>query len=103
MDILDMKNYRIEKLPVRSRSKVELFLQKIGFPLAIIVFLLLFFVVDIEFLRHFEIAGRYGGFDQFGRFFHAHLVHKGKHFCCVGTNVKIRYVTKKFYGLFIYV
>jgi anion transporter len=54
MDILDMKNYRIEKLPVRSRSKVELFLQKIGFPLAIIVFLLLFFVVDIEFLRHFE-------------------------------------------------
>ncbi|RLD71166.1 MAG: hypothetical protein DRI87_07325, partial [Bacteroidetes bacterium] len=37
-DPLDMSNYRIEKLPKRSKSKVEAFLATIGGPLAIISF-----------------------------------------------------------------
>ncbi len=55
MDILDMKNYRIEKLPVRSKSSFELILHKIGFPLAIVAFLLIYFVLDIDYLHNFKV------------------------------------------------
>jgi len=50
-----MKNYRIEKLPVRSKSNFELLLHKIGFPLAIIVFLLIYFVLDVDYLHNFNV------------------------------------------------
>jgi len=50
-----MKNYRIEKLPVRSKSNFELLLHKIGFPLAIIVFLLIYFVLDVDYLHNFKV------------------------------------------------
>jgi len=43
-DPLDMSNYRIEKLPKRSKSKVESFLAAIGGPLAIISFILIYFI-----------------------------------------------------------
>jgi anion transporter len=49
-DILDMHNYRMEKLPVRQKSSFEKFLMKIGAPLAILVFILLQYVVNIPFL-----------------------------------------------------
>jgi len=42
-DPLDMANYRIEKLPKRSKSKVEAFLAALGGPLAIISFILIYF------------------------------------------------------------
>ncbi len=51
-DILDMNNYRIEKLPVRSKSKFETLLQNIGAPLAAILFILIYFVFDIPFLQN---------------------------------------------------
>jgi anion transporter len=49
-DILDMHNYRMEKLPVRKKSKFEQFLMKIGAPLAILIFILLQYVYHISFL-----------------------------------------------------
>lgn len=50
-DPLDMQNYKIEKLPKRSRSKVERFLSNIGGPLAIISFVLIYFVFNPSFLQ----------------------------------------------------
>ncbi len=49
-DPLDMKNYRIEKLPKRSKSKVEAFFSNIGGPLAIIAFVLIYFIFPPSFL-----------------------------------------------------
>ncbi len=51
-DVLDMRNYRMEKLPKREKSKFERFLMKIGAPLAIISFILILYVLDIPFLDH---------------------------------------------------
>lgn len=49
-DPLDMNNYKIEKLPKRSKSKVESFLALIGGPLAIIAFVLIYFILKPSFL-----------------------------------------------------
>ncbi|MGM9713527.1 MAG: SLC13 family permease [Prevotella sp.] len=49
-DPLDMSNYRIEKLPKMQKSGFERFLQRIGGPLAAIVFILFCWVIDIPFL-----------------------------------------------------
>ncbi len=51
-DILDMKQYRMEKLPKRERSKFEKFLVIIGAPLAIIVFIYIQYIGDFSFLHH---------------------------------------------------
>ncbi len=53
-DLLNMNNYRIEKLPIRNKSKVEKFLMLIGIPLAIIS-ILLFFFIDLSFLSNFNV------------------------------------------------
>ncbi|MFK5959426.1 MAG: SLC13 family permease [Lutibacter sp.] len=55
-DVLDMKNYRMEKLPKREKSKFEKFLMSIGAPLAIISFVLILFVVKIPFLEQIDTA-----------------------------------------------
>jgi anion transporter len=55
MDVLDMNNYRMEKIPLRAKSKVELFLAKIGAPLAIVSFILIMFFFDLSFLKEFNI------------------------------------------------
>ena len=44
-DPLDMQNYRVEKLPKRSKGKFEKWLAVAGVPLAIISFILLAFVI----------------------------------------------------------
>ena len=54
-DVLDMTNYRMEKLPVREKSKIEKFLMLIGAPLAIISFVLILFIFDIPFLKNLNI------------------------------------------------
>ncbi len=68
-DLLDMNNYRIEKLPVRNKSKVEKFLMLIGIPLALISFLAIMFF-DIPFLSHFNVDAlsvkAKANFDQIG-------------------------------------
>ncbi len=40
-DVLDMHNYRMEKLPAREKSRFEKVLMTLGAPLAIISFVLL--------------------------------------------------------------
>ena len=50
-DILDMSNYRVEKLPQRTKSGFEKYMALIGGPLAIIVFVLIYFFSDIPFLN----------------------------------------------------
>jgi len=54
-DVLDMKNYRMEKLPVREKSKFEKTLMVIGAPLAIISFVLILFV-NIPFLDNLDTS-----------------------------------------------
>lgn len=55
-DILDMKKYRIEKLPVRAKSKAEKRLQMSGGPLAIIAFIVIYFFLDISFLQNIDAS-----------------------------------------------
>ncbi len=50
-DPLDMNNYRIERLPKREKSKVETLLSNIGGPLAVISFVLIYFVFKPAFLQ----------------------------------------------------
>ena len=50
-DVLDMKNYRMEKLPKREKSKFERFLMFIGGPLAIISFVLILVCFKDSFFR----------------------------------------------------
>jgi anion transporter len=53
-DILDMHNYRIEKLPKRKKGNFERWLTYIGPPLAIISFILLGFVLKLSFLQQID-------------------------------------------------
>jgi solute carrier family 13 (sodium-dependent dicarboxylate transporter), member 2/3/5 len=50
-DPLDMHHYRIERLPKRDKSQFEHWLSILGAPLAIIVFVLFAFVIDVPFLQ----------------------------------------------------
>jgi len=54
-NVLDMSNYRMEKLPVRKLTKVEKVFAIIGGPLAIISYILIMFVFEIPFLKQFEV------------------------------------------------
>lgn len=53
-DPLDMTNYQVEKLPVREKSTVELWMARIGGPLAIFVFVILNWLIDIPFLSNID-------------------------------------------------
>ncbi len=55
-DVLDMKNYRMEKLPKRDKSKFEKVLMVIGMPLAIISFVLILFVLKIPYLDDIDTS-----------------------------------------------
>ena len=55
-DPLDMKNYRMDKLNPREKTGFERKMQQVGGPLAIVVFVLLLFVVDIPFLQNIDPA-----------------------------------------------
>ena len=55
-DPLDMSNYRIEKLPKRSKSKVEAFLATIGGPLAILSFILIYFIFKPGYLLDIDAS-----------------------------------------------
>ncbi|MEN8115451.1 MAG: SLC13 family permease [Bacteroidota bacterium] len=69
-DILDMNNYRIEKLPVRKKSRFEEIFMLVGAPLAILSFLLIMFYADIPFLSNFNpdslSIGAKANFDKIG-------------------------------------
>ncbi len=49
-----MNNYRIERLPKRAKSKVEAFLSKIGGPLAVLVFVFIYFFLKPGFLQSID-------------------------------------------------
>ncbi len=53
-DVLDMKQYRMEKLPKREKSKFEKFLVLIGAPLAILAFSYIQFFGDFGFLTNID-------------------------------------------------
>jgi len=50
-DPLDMANYKVEKLPKRTKSRVETYLAFIGGPLAIISFILIYFIFKPAYLQ----------------------------------------------------
>ncbi len=54
-DPLDMRNYRVERLPKREKSNFEKWLGIIGIPLSIISFLLIAFVIDLSFLQNLQL------------------------------------------------
>ena len=49
-----MANYRIEKLPKRSKSKVETMIAAVGGPLAVISFILIYFIFKPAYLLHID-------------------------------------------------
>ena len=53
-DPLDMSNYRVENLPKMQKTGFEWFLQKIGGPLSIVVFVLLYWCVDLPFIDRID-------------------------------------------------
>ncbi len=53
-DMLDMRNYRIEKLPKREKTGFEKWMATIGAPLAAIIFILFAFVIDLPFLQNID-------------------------------------------------
>jgi anion transporter len=53
-DPLDMRNYHLNKLPQRERSKFEKILLIAGAPLAIIVFVFLNYFADLSFLHNID-------------------------------------------------
>lgn len=69
-DALDMNNYRIEKLPVRVKSRFEEIMVVLGVPLAIVTFFLIMFYLDLSFLNNINISSLTGtakiNFDKVG-------------------------------------
>lgn len=53
-DLLDMHNYRIEKLPKRKKGNFEKWLTYIGPPLAILSFVIFGFVLKLSFLQQID-------------------------------------------------
>lgn len=53
-DPLDMSNYHLNQLPRKIASPFENYMAKIGGPLAILVFIILNYFVDFNFLRNFD-------------------------------------------------
>lgn len=54
IDLLDMHNYRIEKLPKRKKANFEKWLTYIGPPLAIIAFVLFAYILKLPFLQQID-------------------------------------------------
>ena len=46
-DPLDMNNYKVEKLPKMQKSGFEKWMARLGGPLAILVFVLIYWIADI--------------------------------------------------------
>ena len=53
-DPLDMNNYKVEKLPVRDKSNVEKWMEIIGGPLAIVVFIYINWFSNVDFLQNID-------------------------------------------------
>ncbi len=53
-DILDMNNYRVEKLRKNKKEGFEKWMEILGGPLAIIVFIAIYYFMDISFLNNID-------------------------------------------------
>ncbi|MGC3978147.1 MAG: DASS family sodium-coupled anion symporter [Paludibacteraceae bacterium] len=53
-DILDMNNYRVEKLPKMHKSGFEKWMSMIGVPLALVVFIYIYWFANIPFLDQLD-------------------------------------------------
>lgn len=53
-DLLDMRNYRIEKLPKIVKSGFERWMALVGGPISVVVFILLLLVVNVPFLEQID-------------------------------------------------
>ena len=58
-DPLDMRQYRIETLPVRAKGPIERRMAQIGIPLAVLLFVVFGFLVDLPFLQQVNMAEWY--------------------------------------------
>ena len=56
-DPLDMNNYKVEKLPKMEKSGFEKWMARLGGPIAAIVFVLLYWVVDIPLFDNIDFSG----------------------------------------------
>ena len=55
-DPLDMNNYKVEKLPKMEKSGFEKWMARLGGPLAILVFILIYWVVDIPLFDNLDFS-----------------------------------------------
>lgn len=55
-DPLDLGNYKIEKLPQMQKSKLETWMAKLGLPLAIVVFVVIYWGCHIGFIDNLDSA-----------------------------------------------
>ena len=53
-NIFDMSNYRMDRLPIRAKSKFEQYLESAGFPLAVFLFISILMFIDIPFLTNID-------------------------------------------------
>jgi len=53
-DPLDMNNYKVEKLPIRDKSNIEKWMEIVGGPLAIAVFVFINYFSNIDFLQNID-------------------------------------------------
>ncbi|WP_158211131.1 DASS family sodium-coupled anion symporter [Myroides phaeus] len=53
-DLLDMSNYSIEKLPKMEKSKVEKIMAKLGIPLALVTFIIIYYFSNFDFLNSID-------------------------------------------------
>ena len=56
-DPLDMNNYKVEKLPKMEKSGFEKWMARLGGPLAILIFILIYWVIDIPLFDNLDFSG----------------------------------------------
>ena len=56
-DPLDMNNYKVEKLPKMEKSGFEKWMARLGGPIAAIVFVLIYWVIDIPLFDNMDFSG----------------------------------------------
>lgn len=56
-DPLDMNNYKVEKLPKMEKSGFEKWMARLGGPIAAIIFILIYWVIDIPLFDNLDFSG----------------------------------------------
>jgi len=56
MDVLNMNNYKIERLPTRPKTSLEQWMVRLGAPLAVLAFIWIYWFADISFLNTFDVT-----------------------------------------------